>query len=337
MYPVPVSILLPVHNGGLTLRRAVDSLLEQTYPDFEILLVNNASTDHTADIINDYAQQDARVRGLCEPQKGIAFALNHGLRAARGKYIARMDADDVSLPRRLQVQVDFLEQHPGTGLISGQVEFCGGADSQGFAAYVQHLNAWQTEEELYRHRFVESPFAHPSVLFRKALIDAYGFYTEADEPEDYELWLRWFSHGVRMAKVPEPVLQWYDSPARLSRTDMRCSAEAFDRVRYRYLARWLQRHQQTHGLKPVYVWGGGKLAKRKMKRLEQLSGIPVAGIIDLKAKTDTVLPHIHYLDLPEPGHLFVVSMVSNRGKYREIDAFLQQRGYVPERDYILAQ
>lgn len=337
MYPVGVSILLPVHNGGSTLRRAVDSLLHQTYADFEVLLVNNASSDNTGQIIQAYVKSDARVRSLFEPRKGIAFALNHGLRAARGKYIARMDADDVSFPDRLRKQVNFLEQHAEIGLTAGLVEFCGNSNSQGYAEYVRLLNALQTEDELYRHRFVESPFAHPSVLFRKELTDLYGPYTEADEPEDYELWLRWFRHGVRMAKLPEPVLQWHDSPTRLSRTDIRCSAEAFDRVRYRYLALWLQHRQQTAGLKPLYVWGGGKLANRKMKLLEQLSGIPVAGIIDLKAKKDTALPHIHYADLPEPGNLFVVSMVSNRGKYREIDAFLQQRGYRAGQDYILAQ
>lgn len=336
MLPI-VSILLPVHNGAATLRRAMDSLLEQHYPHFELLVVDNASTDETPAILNEYVALDARVRTLHEPRKGIAFALNHGLRVAQGKYIARMDADDVSLPMRLERQVDFLERHPETGLVSGLVEYAGtGTESEGYQEYVHQLNRWNSPSRMYHYRFVESPLVHPSVLFRKTLVDAYGPYTEADEPEDYELWLRWYGHGVRMDKLNEPVLRWHDSPTRLSRIDERCSAEALDRVRYRYLARWLML-RNANGLPPLYVWGGGKLATRKMQLLESLSGIPVAGIIDIKEKKDTYLPHIHYLNIPEPGAIFVVSMVSNRGKYQEIDDFLKQRGYVGERDYVLAQ
>lgn len=331
-----VSILLPVYNGAATLRRAVDSMLDQTYPHFELLLVNNASTDATSSIIHEYATLDTRVRPLYESQKGIAFALNHGVREAKGPYIARMDADDVSYPTRLEKQVAFMEQHPEIGLVAGLINHEGSStDTEGYAEYVRQLNRWNTEAQLRHYRFVESPFAHPSVLFRKELMDAYGYYTEAEEPEDYELWLRWFQHGVRMHKLAEPVLGWYDSPTRLTRTDPRCSAECLDAVRYRYLAQWLKSRKDT--LPPLYVWGGGKLANRKMKRLQEYSGIPIAGIIDIKEKTGAPLPHIHYLNLPEPGRIFVVSMVSNRGKYQEIDDFLQQRGYVAERDYVLAQ
>lgn len=335
--PIPyVSILLPVYNGEATLRGAVDSLLGQDYAQFELLLVDNASTDGTAEIIREYANRDVRVRALYEPRQGIAFALNHGLREAKGRYVARMDADDVSLPGRLRRQVDFLDQHPEIGMVAGLVEYdTAAAVSEGYAEYVKQLNRWDTEERMYRHRFVESPFAHPSVMFRKALVDTYGYYTETgNEPEDYELWLRWYRHGVRMAKLPHPVLRWVDSPGRLSRVASYCSAEALDGLRYRYLAQWLK---EQKNLPPLYIWGGGKLANAKMKLLQTLSGIPIAGIIDLREKKNTPLPHICYLDLPEPGNVFVVSMVSNRGKYQEIDAFLMQRGYVCGRDYVLAQ
>ena len=331
-----VSVLLPVHNAAGTLKRAVDSMLGQGFGDFELLLVDNASTDDTPAITQSLAAADSRVRLLQESKQGISFALNHGLRHARGRYVARMDADDVSLPGRLQKQVDFMEQHPPVGLVGGLVEFHSDLpDAQGYAEYVRQLNTWQTPDELYRYRFVESPFAHPSVLFRRELIEQFGFYTEAEEPEDYELWLRWFHHNVPMAKLAEPVLHWNDSAARLSRTDPRCSPEAFDRVRYRYLAQWLQ--PRLEQLPPIYVWGGGKLASRKMKALQTHGNIPIAGIIDIKEKKHTSLPLLHFSQLPPLGEIFVVSMVSNRGKYLEIEQYLQERGYQFERDFVLAQ
>lgn len=328
-----LSCVLPCFNAEATLERALRSLSEDPV-DFpaEILFVDNASTDGSADIARKLAVADNRIRILHEPVKGIAYALNRGLAEARGRYIARMDADDFSLPGRLQKQVNYLEQHPHIGLVSGLVEFEGNvSDALGYAEYVRQLNTWQTEEELYRYRFVESPFAHPSVLFRRELIDRYGPYTINDEPEDYELWLRWFAAGVRMAKLPEPVLRWYDSPGRLSRSHVHYAAEAFDRVRYRYLADWLR--QKRADLPPLYVWGGGKLATRKMKVLETLTGIPVRGIIDIKEKAG----HLHFSNLPPAGEIFVLSLVSNRGKYLEIENYLRERGYVAERDYVLAQ
>lgn len=329
-----VSVILPVYNAEQTIRRAVDSILSQTGCNFELLIIDNASTDGTPNIIHQLAQHDARIRLLYEPKQGIAFALNLGLKNANGIYIARMDADDISFPKRLEKQCEFLDRNADIGLVSGLVEFVGDeARSKGFSEYVTQLNAWKTNDDMYKYRFVESPFAHPSVMFRKSLVDTFGYYSEENIPEDYELWLRWFSQDVQVAKLERLVIQWTDSPERLSRTDERCSAEAFDTVRYNYLAKWFEQNMPT---KPIYVWGGGILANKKMKLFEAVSGIRISGIIDLHQRENSPIPHIHFSNLPPAGEIFIISMVSNRGKYIEIEQYLESKGYVYEVDFILA-
>lgn len=329
-----ISVILPVLNAEKFISAAIHSILSQTSCAFELLVVDNGSTDGTWNKIQLHAQKDKRIRILQEPRRGIAYALNTGLIEAKGTYIARMDADDISFPERLHAQATFLDQNPETGLVSGLVKFIGDeTKSKGFNEFVNQLNAWKDEVSMYTYRFVETPVAHPSVMFRKSLIEKWGPYTEQEEPEDYELWLRWFSHGVRIHKLNQYVLQWTDLPNRLSRTNKNYNNEAFTRVRSRYLAEWLQINKPN---KPIYVWGGGKRANQKIKKLQELMNIQISGIIDTKEVQGKNIPHIHYTSVPPAGTIFILSFVSNRGKYLEIEDFLLNKGYKVFEDFILS-
>ena len=332
-----VSILLPFHDAKpVTLKRAVASAMNHHYDDYELVLVSNDNDEQNDDaaIFSDsLAFHRKNVKYVIEQQKGIAFALNAGLQHCTGEYIARMDADDIMSVARLKLQSDYLDQHLHIGLVSGLVNFESElAESKGYEEYVSQINSWRSEEDIYMHRFVESPFAHPSVMFRRELIEKFGGYSTAPVPEDYELWLRWMHHGVRMAKVPFEVLTWHDHASRLSRTHPNCSPEAFDTVRYHYLARWLE--PRLSSLPPIYVWGG-KLARKKVKLLEE-QGIRIKGFIDVK-QPEREGDFIHYSEIPKPGEMFIISMVSNRGKYAEVRDFLLERGYEFEKDFVLAR
>jgi glycosyltransferase involved in cell wall biosynthesis len=329
-----VSVLLPFAGSCSRLDCAIKSILEQDYDDLELVLVDNGATSAAKAIATAFADSDSRVRILNEPQTGIAKALNTGIRNCSGKYIARMDSDDLALPGRIYDQVNFMESHPQVGLVSGLVIFSGDPDyASGFSAYVDQLNRIRFTEEIHRYRFLESPFAHPSVLFRRSLTETFGAYSEDPSiPEDYELWLRWMDAGVIMHKLPRPVLDWHDSPGRLSRTSAAYSRDAFDRVRMKYLVAWMKKN---HGNRHVWTWGAGKLARRKSALL-QSEGIPVTGFIDITHQTISGnLPVIHFHHLPPPGEVFIISMVSNRGKPFEIEAFLLDRGYREGRDFVL--
>ncbi len=331
----PVSVILPVHNAEKSLSRAVESVINQTYPNWELILSENGSTDGTPDLCRHWENKDSRIRTIFLSEKGISAALNAGIEKSRFPLIARMDADDISYPARLEMQVHYLVQNPQIGLVSGLVDFFTDSDKAfGYREYVNQINSLVSCRDIYNYRFVESPLAHPSVMFRKNLIDAFGPYSTENIPEDYELWLRWMDKGVQMAKIPEPVIQWNDSAVRLSRNHPNYSAESFDLVRYSYLARHLIK--SGIGDKQLFVWGGGKLANRKLRLLQTFYPFQPASIIDVKPKEKLPQGHIHYSEVPSPKNAFIISMVSNRGRFREIELFLRERGYGINRDFIPA-
>ncbi|GAB4429272.1 MAG: glycosyltransferase family A protein [Turneriella sp.] len=325
-----ISVLLPCHREGKLLARALRSVQEQTLHQWQLVLVCNNCDDETAAIAEASARADRRICLVTEPEPGIAPALNTGLRFCRGDYVARLDADDTMPADRLALQSAFLDQHSDVGLVSGQVRFV--TDSGvGYDQYVQQINGWRDHETMYRYRFVESPVAHPSVMFRRELIDRLGGYSTENVPEDYELWLRWLTAGVRFAKVPETVLDWFDSTSRLSRTHNNYARAAFDSVRLRYLAQVLP---QLSAGRPLWVCGG-RYARRKARRLKQM-GIAISGVVDIIARRLDTLKAMTYNELPAPGELFLVSFVSNRGAYRIIEDVLTSKGYAAERDFVLA-
>lgn len=279
-----ISVLLPVRDGAATLARAIGSIRAQTFQDWELLIVDDGSTDDSRAIAEAAAREDGRVRVLAPGRAGIVAALNAGLAAARGELIARMDADDESHPERLAAQFALLDspENRDVGLVGCLVEFAGDrAASTGYALHVDWINSLVTSDDILLNRFVESPFAHPSVMFRRELVTQLGGYRAGDFPEDYELWLRWLDAGVRMAKVPRPLLRWHDPPRRLSRTDPRYSPEAFFALKAPWVARAVK---ALRGPSPaVHVWGAGRPTRKRAAALEQ-HGLRIAAYIDVDTK-----------------------------------------------------
>jgi glycosyltransferase involved in cell wall biosynthesis len=345
--PPLVSVVLPVWNAAATLARAVASIRQQTISDWELIAVDDGSTDGSRNLLDAAAKSDGRVRVLTQPHRGIVAALNVGLEAARGGCIARMDADDEAHPERLAEQVDFLERDPTVGVVSCLVEYGGNRRAQaGYALHVDWINSLVSPEQIALNRFIESPFAHPSVMFRRELADRHGAYREGDFPEDYELWLRWLDAGVRMAKVPRTLLTWHDPPARLSRTAARYGTEAFYRLKAEWIARWLkagrekerraQRSRPT--TRPVIVWGAGRLTRRRAEHL-LAHGVRIAGYIDIDPKKIGRkvggLPVIALTEVPPRGEIFVLGYVASRGARELARATLTNLGYAEGRDFLM--
>ncbi|MBM3853873.1 MAG: glycosyltransferase family 2 protein [Verrucomicrobia bacterium] len=353
-----VSVLLPVRNGAHTVAAAVASIQAQTFPHWELVAIDDGSSDASAEVLSRLARAEPRVRLFRRPAEGLVAALQTGLGAARGELIARMDADDVAHPERLAAQVEFLDQ-PGRGaigVVGCRVEFGGDrAARRGYALHVEWLNGITTPEAIARNRFVESPHAHPSVMFRRELVARHGGYRAGDFPEDYELWLRWLEAGVQMAKVPRVLLRWNDPPERLSRTDVRYSPEAFFRLKAEWLARWLHREcplpapDQTvwrraavHGAagREILVWGAGRPTRQRARWLER-HGVRIAGYIDVDARKiapalgGTGVPVLSPAQLPAPGRVFVLGYVATRGARELIRAELERRRYVEGRDFLM--
>jgi len=333
-----ISVVMPVYNASNTLDDAVESIINQTCPDFELIIVDDGSTDDSPSIIERWKSRDNRIKAVRTKHQGIVHALNKGLELASGSLVARMDADDRSMPERLERQKKHLDEHPGTGLVSCLVEHLGDEEtSGGYARYVNWINSLVQHREISIHRFIESPLAHPSVMFRSELIDTYGGYRNEHVPEDYELWLRWLENGVIMEKVPGVLLQWRDEPDRLSRNHPRYSFEAFYRVKARYLSNWLKRQNPHHP--EIIVWGAGRTTRKRAEMLIDY-GITITHYIDIDPNkighTVHGRPVLGPGEIPDPGNHFIVPYVARHGANKLIREELEKHGYELGTHFIFA-
>lgn len=330
-----ISIVMPLRNAAATVHTAIDSILAQTWGDWELIAVDDGSKDATGEIVDSHARADSRVRLISREPLGIAAALREGCGAARGEWIARMDGDDRMMPERLEAQLDFSRKHPDLGLISSLARY--GGSSPGYAAHVDWINGLHTPEEISLRRFVEAPVAHPSVFFRRDLLGQHGGYRDGDFPEDYDLWLRWLEAGVRFGKVLRELIAWNDPPARLSRTDPRYSMENFYRMKCVHLASWIGQNVEPH--RALWLWGAGRVTRRRFDPLEE-RGVRFEGFIDIdpkKANTHRDGRRVVMAKaLPTRHEAFILVGVGNRGASSAIAAHLSGKGWVEGRDFLLA-
>jgi glycosyltransferase involved in cell wall biosynthesis len=313
-----ISVVMPARNASATLPAALESLLAQTGADFEIVAVDDGSDDDGATwgVLASFAARDVRLRPLRLPHAGIAAALCAGLAAARGRYIARMDADDLCRPGRLARQAAYLDAHPGIGLVSCLAAFGGDPErARGYLAHIEWAHGLRDPESIRLGAFRESPLPHPTVMFRAELVSCHGGYRQGAFPEDYELWLRWLDAGVAMAKLPEELVVWNDPPERLSRTDPRYAPEAFFRVKAGRITRRRAEHLLAHGI-AISAWLD--IDPRKVGTV--LDGRPV------------LAPEA----LPDPEDCFVLPYVASRGAVDSWSAFLENRGFLLGRSYLPA-
>lgn len=328
-----ISVIVPFYDAESTLERAVKSIQGQSFGDFECMLVDNASSDRSGRVAVELIAGDPRFRLLYEEKPGVVPAFLRGLEQARGNFVARMDADDYMYPRRLEYQHDFLEKHSDFGAVGGLAKYRGtGTGQGGFAKYVEWNNTVVSYDQILNQRFVDAPVVNPTAIWRKSTGDALGTYRQGDFPEDYEMWLRWLEQGVKMAKVGEVVLDWWDTAGRLTRSHPAYSDEAFYRVKTFYLARWLERYNPFHP--DVAVWGASRTYRQRAGMLESL-GIQISRYIDIRKDRQLSKPVVYYQDLPEAGEMFVLVYVRQWHAKDRIVSFLHEKGYREGVDYLL--
>jgi glycosyltransferase involved in cell wall biosynthesis len=207
-----VSVLLPVYNGEEYLAEAIQSILDQTYKRFELIIINDGSSDRSAEIIRSF--RDDRITALDQENCGLASTLNRAISMARGKYLARQDQDDISLPQRFEKQVAFLDSHPEYGMVGTWAEI---------------WDNIRKTERVHRHPvdsltlkfelLFNNPFVHSSMMIRKAAIEKVGMYSTdklRQPPEDYELWSR-MARYYEIANIPETLLIYREVPKSMSR------------------------------------------------------------------------------------------------------------------------
>ncbi len=198
-----VSVVMSVHDGRPYLTQAVQSILGQTFEDFEFIIINDGSSDGSRAVLEQFAERDDRIRLLHQTNRGLTPSLNRGLELARGKYIARMDDDDVSRPARLEKQVRFLESNPGVGVL--------GVGAKVIGETGKLIGHWIPPKEHGRitwRLLFNACFTHPSVMMRRSLIQVLGGYADwARCSQDHELWTR-AALETRLAALPDELIKF---------------------------------------------------------------------------------------------------------------------------------
>lgn len=327
-----VSVLLPGFNAARFLGAAVASIQRQSLCEWELLLLDDGSEDDTPWLAESFARSDPRIRAFRFPHRGIAQTLNEGLALARGAFIARMDADDVSHPWRLSLQKAFLERNPSISAVGSLVRlFPRARVQQGMLEYERWVNALMTPEEIGREIFVDAPLVHPSVMIRKEDLESAGGY-HAEGPEDFDLWLRLHLAGKRFAKIRRVLLFWRERADRATRLGSVYRREAFRKCRAQHLAEWIGPGR------PVLL-AGNREAKRLGRLLED-RGLRIRAFVDLDpARIGSRVRGVPVIGYEEVGHgeyagALLLAAVGSRGAREEIRKRLSARGCREPGDFI---
>jgi glycosyltransferase involved in cell wall biosynthesis len=315
-----VSVLLPVRDAGARLGECLDSLAGQTLEAHEVVAVDDGSQDGSAELLLERSRRDPRLRVLRTPPRGLVAALGLALGEARAPIVARMDADDVAHPTRLAQQVERLERDAGVDVLGCRVRAIadpGQAPGAGMRAYVAWSNTLLDHDAIARDRFVESPLVHPSLAMRTSALVRLGGWRDFDGPEDYDLWLRAFDAGLRFAKLADLLLDWRDSPRRLTRSDPRYRPECFLATKLEALERG------ALAGRAVVLWGAGPIGKRWARAL-RARGTTLCAFVEVDPrKLGSELHGVPVVPVSEAGsfagalHLAAVGQKGARARIRQ--------------------
>ena len=256
---------LPVRDGGAALARAAASIRRQTFRDWRLIVVDDGSTDGAPERL---AGRDSRFHVVRQTPRGLVAALRAAAAISDAPFVARMDADDLSHPRRFEIQL-------ATGGDIRATRVRGEGAGEGMRRYIRWNNGLTSPEAIAHALFVESPIVHPTAFFSREAYERAGGYRDPGWAEDYDLWLRAWSNGLTFAKAPRVLLTWADLPGRLTRTHPAYSEMALRRAKLEYLPR-----HPLLAAGPLTVWGAGPIGREWIRDLRRL-GFAVEQAIDI--------------------------------------------------------
>lgn len=220
-----ISVLMPVYNGGENLRKAIDSILNQTYYNFELIIIDDGSTDNSLDILIEYRNLDNRILLISRENRGLVLTLNESIKLARAPWVARMDQDDISLPLRFEKQLDWLEKS-GADICGSWVKY--------FVGENNICKYFETDEAIKYDMLFKSPFAHPSVIMRTELVKKLNYDKSCEHAEDYDLWVRAAMSGCKMSNVQEVLLMYRRHTNQMTSKSFENTNEVSRAIRKRY-------------------------------------------------------------------------------------------------------
>lgn len=263
-----ISILFPVRNATRFLKETVASIQAQRFTSWELLAVNDASSDQSKEMLLNYAATDPRIRVFDNPGSGIISALQTAYAAAKGPYLTRMDADDLMPANRLGLMKQALEKSAPRTIITGLVQYFGdGTISAGYKTYEDWLNAVNLQGKQWQQVYRECVVASPNWMACRVEFEQFGSFTGLKYPEDYHLVFRWYRNGFHIQTIPEITLLWREHPDRISRNSTQYSQKAFFELK---IGEFIE-HDLRGGT--LVIWGENAKSKL-LKQIVRSRGIP---------------------------------------------------------------
>ena len=333
-----ISVVLPVHNAGKYLTASVASILNQKNVTLELILVDDHSTDGAIEKLPKELIQDNRFKMVSSPSRGVVAAMKIGFVEAQGRYIARMDADDISLPNRLFEQLRYLQCHPEVGIAGGQVKIISESNIEnGFVLYEKWLNQLCLPEDIERELFIESPIPNPTAFFRRECYEQLDGYQDPEWAEDYDMWLRAHALGIKMGKPEGVLLHWREHERRLTHCDSRYDNKLFLKAKAYYLSQ--SRHLKE---RKAIIWGTGPIGVYLYDILIEQK-IEVEAFVDVNLRRVGGLkrgvPVLHYSELDQyacDNDALIIGAVGARGAREKIRNALLEMGKEEGSDFLFA-
>lgn len=321
-----ISVVMPVYNAEKYLSEAIESILNQTFRDFEFIVVYDRSQDRSLEIIKSYMEIDKRIKLIELDNKGLVYSLNTGIEVAKGKYIARMDADDISLPERLEVQYNYMEENPDITILGAFIEAFG-ADMRTHNS----IQNWFNEKINYQNQYVKAangcPIAHPTVLMKRDFAKLEKYSMDYSAMEDFELWVRAIKKGYNISNVDRVLLKY--------RVHTESKSNCEKNLIYLTMNYKLQTFYDI-SKSNVLIWGaglGGRLFLDFLNISKWNEKIKVLGIIDTIKEGEIENIQIikpKDIDNIKYDYIFITSTLG----YYEISDYLSNKGLKAVEDYI---
>jgi glycosyltransferase involved in cell wall biosynthesis len=324
-----VSIITPFWNEALYINRCLDSIINQSYSNWELILINDGSTDESPDIAKKYEALDIRIKLIHKQNSGILASLALGFAKAEGQYITRMDADDEMPINRLELMQSHLFKLGRGNIVSGKIQYISAKPlSKGYQKYQAWINSLNTPEDFKKHLMVECVLPSPAWMMFTQDFQALNYLEPSVYPEDYNFTCKAITQGYQCHSLPHTLLLWREHPNRSSRIQDNYQIEKFWDIRWLYLNTYLKKFSfQIH--LPVQIWGTGLIGKRVFKKLQQLGLSPIQWV-DIHNSSERKFlynaPIKHYQEDISWSNFFTFICVGDAKAKTKIEAYLMTKG-----------